>query len=90
MVSGYSKPLPKTENDPKNQDEYDWEKIRGKAEEFIFINSDNDPWQCTDVQGRIMADKVDGKLIVMHDGHMGSSYFNQPYKEFPLILSLIK
>jgi hypothetical protein len=37
-----------------------------------------------------MAGKVGGKLIVMHDGHMGSSYFNQPYKEFPLILSLIK
>lgn len=90
MVSGYSKPLPKTENDPKNQDEYDWEKIRGKAEEFIFINSDNDPWQCNDVQGKIMAGKVGGKLIVMHDGHMGSSYFNQPYKEFPLIMRLIK
>jgi len=37
-----------------------------------------------------MAGKVGGKLIVMHDGHMGSSYFNQPYKEFPLIMRLIK
>jgi len=90
LVSGYSKPLPKTANDPKNQDSYDWEKIRSKAGEFIFINSDNDPWQCTDAQGKIMADKLGGRVIVMHDGHMGSQFHNQSYKEFPLILELIK
>ncbi|MDO8530152.1 MAG: alpha/beta hydrolase [bacterium] len=89
LVSGYSKPLPKTEDDPKNKDEFDWGKIKGKAGEFIFINSDNDPWQCTDVQGKIMADNLGGKLIVMHDGHMGSQTQNQPYKEFPLLLELI-
>ena len=90
MVSGYSKPLPKTENDPKNQDEFNWGKIKDKAGEFIFINSDNDPWECTDVQGKIMQDNLGGKLIVMHDGHMGSQMYNQPYKEFPLILELVK
>jgi uncharacterized protein len=90
LISGYSKPLPKTENDPKNQDNFDWEKIKGKAGEFIFINSDNDPWQCTDVQGKIMADNLGGRLIVMHDGHMGSQTHKQEYKEFPLILELAK
>ena len=89
LVSGYAKPLPKTENDPKNQDEFNWGKIKGKANEFIFINSDNDPWECTDVQGKIMADNLGGKLIVRHDGHMGSQTHNQPYKEFPLLLELI-
>ena len=89
LVSGYAKPLPKTEKDPKNQDEFNWEKIKGKAGEFIFINSDNDPWECTDVQGKIMADNLNGRLIVMHDGHMGSQTYNQPYKEFPLLLELI-
>lgn len=89
LVSGYAKPLPKTENDPKNQDSFDWEKIKGKAAEFIFINSDNDPWECTDVQGKIMADNLGGRQIVMHDGHMGSQAYNQPYKEFPLLLQLI-
>jgi predicted alpha/beta hydrolase family esterase len=89
LVSGYSKPLPKTQNDPKNQDSFDWEKIKGKAEEFIFINSDNDPWECTDMQGKIMADKLGGRVVVMHDGHMGSQMFNQPYKEFPLLAELI-
>lgn len=89
LVSGYAKPLPKTDNDPKNQDEFNWDKIKGKAVEFIFINSDNDPWKCTNVQGKIMADNLDGKLIVMHDGHMGSQTYNQPYKEFPLLAILI-
>lgn len=90
LVSGYAKPLPKTENDQKNQDEFNWEKIKGKAAEFIFINSDNDPWECTDVQGKIMADNLEGKLIIRHDGHMGSTTYNQPYKEFPLILELVE
>lgn len=90
LVSGYSKPLPKTADDPKNQDSFDWEKIRGKAGEFVFINSDNDPWECTDAQGKIMADNLGGQLIIMHDGHMGSQTHSQLYKEFPLILELIK
>jgi len=90
LVSGYSKPLPETAADPKNQGRFDWEKIKGKADEFIFINSDNDPWECTDAQGKIMADNLGGRLIIMHDGHMGSQTQNQPYKEFPFILELIK
>jgi uncharacterized protein len=89
LVSGYAKPLPKTENDPKNQDSFNWEKIKGKAREFIFINSDNDPWECTEAQGKIMADILGGRLIVTHDGHMGSQAHNQPYKEFPLLLELV-
>ena len=89
LISGYAKPLPKTENDPQNQDEFNWGKIKGKAGEFIFINSDNDPWECTDLQGKIMADSLGGRLIIMHEGHMGSQTHNQPYKEFPLLLELI-
>jgi len=79
LVAGYSKPLPKTENDLKNQDEYNWDKIRGKAKEFVFINSDNDPWTCDDKQGKIMVDNLGGKQIVRHDGRMGSAMYNQPY-----------
>ncbi len=89
LVSGYAKPLPKTENDQKNQDDFNWEKIKGKADEFILINSYNDPWECTDTQGKIMADNLHGKLIIMHDGHVGSQKYNQSYKEFPLLATLI-
>ncbi|MFA5124457.1 MAG: alpha/beta fold hydrolase [Patescibacteria group bacterium] len=89
LVSGYAKALRKTADSEKNVDDYDWEKIKGKAEEFIFINSDNDPWTCDDTQGRIMFNHLGGSQIILHEGHMGSSYFNQPYKEFPFLLRLI-
>lgn len=73
------------------QASYDWNKIKNNVEDIIFINSDNDPWGCDDSQGRKMFNKLGGTLIVRHgEGHMGSSSFNQPYKEFPFLLKLIK
>lgn len=90
LVSGYAKTLRKDMESEKNVDEPNWEKVKGKAKEFIFINSDNDPWDCDDKEGRIMADHLGGRLIVRHDGHMGSTTHNQPYKEFPLLIDLIK
>jgi uncharacterized protein len=89
LVSGYAKALPKNEESEKNIDDFDWVKIKSKAEEFIFINSDNDPWGCDDKQGKILYDNLGGNLIIRHDGHMGSKTHNQPYKEFPLLLRLI-
>lgn len=73
------------------QEQYNWEKIADHVDDIIFINSDNDPWGCTDVEGRYMLDNVGkGKLIVMKgEGHMGSVKYNQIYNEFPLLLELI-
>ncbi|MCA9460095.1 MAG: alpha/beta hydrolase, partial [Nanoarchaeota archaeon] len=69
------------------QNSYDWDKIKSKCSDFIFINSNNDPWKCDDTQGRKMFDKLGGTLIIRDgEGHMGSSYFNQTYKEFPFLL----
>jgi hypothetical protein len=60
------------------------------VKDIIFINSDNDPWECTDIQGRIMFDHLGGTQIVLHgEGHMGSGTFKQPYKDFPLVAKLI-
>lgn len=73
----------------KGEDEYNWEKIRKNAGEIIFVNSTNDPWGCNDKQGRRMFDHLGGLLIVNNDGHMGSEYYKQPYREFPLLLRLI-
>lgn len=89
LVSGYAKALRKDMNSEKNVDDYKWEAIKPKCEKFIFINSDNDPWTCDDKQGRIMFDNLGGMQIILHEGHMGSNYYNQPYKEFPLLLKLI-
>ena len=91
LVSGYARP--KSDNskpEPILQDTYDWEKIKGNVEDIIFINSDNDPWGCDDVEGRYMLDHLGGTLIIRKgEGHMGSDKFNQPYREFPFLIKLI-
>lgn len=90
LVSGYAKVLRKNLQSEKNTEEPNWNAIKPHAEEFIFINSDNDPWGCDDKQGRIMREHLGGRLIIRHDGHMGSTTHNQPYKEFPFLLEWIQ
>lgn len=88
LVSGYAESLvenPESQNHPV----LDWGKIKTHVNEIVFINSDNDPWGCDDKQGKIMFEKLGGILIVHHEGHMGSTKYNQPYKEFPLLLKLV-
>lgn len=71
--------------------EYDWERIKSNAKDFLFINSDNDPWGCDHKQGLRLFEKLGGTLVIRHgEGHMGSEKFNQPYKEFPLLLKLLE
>lgn len=72
------------------QDSYDWQKIQANTKEIYLLNSDNDPWGCNDQQARLVAEKLNTPLIVMFgQGHMGSSSFNQPYKELPLVKRLL-
>jgi len=73
----------------EREEEYNWTTIKSNVEQIITINSTNDPWGCDDTQGRKIFDHVGGLFIVNTDGHMGSTYFKQPYKEFPLITKLI-
>lgn len=89
LVSGYAKALRKDMDSEKNVDEYDWEAIKMKSQQFVFINSDNDPWTCDDKQGRIMFDNLGGLQIILHEGHMGSTTHKQSYKNFPLLLKSI-
>jgi predicted alpha/beta hydrolase family esterase len=90
LVSGYAKTLRANTDEPKNEAEPIWDKIKGKAKQFVFINSDNDPWGCNDKQGRIMLDHLGGILVIPKgEGHMGSTTYNQPYKEHPLVIKLL-
>ncbi len=92
LVAGYARPKGKDKKpEAILQEKYNWEKIKENVEEIIFINSDNDPWRCDDIEGRYMLDQLGkGKLIIMKsEGHMGSDTYNQPYKEFPFLLKLI-
>lgn len=71
-------------------DSYDWQKIKVNSENFIFINSINDPWGCDDRHGRELLSRLGGMIIINHEGHMGSDAYHQPYKEFPLLVKLIE
>lgn len=89
LVAGYSMRLPNEATDPVLQDSYDWDKIRQNVQDIVFINSVNDPWGCDAEQGRLMFDKLGGTQIIRNDGHFGSTTYDQPYKEFPLLKALV-
>lgn len=75
---------------PLMQEQYDWEKIKRNANEFIFINTTRDPYGCNDVQGRKMLDVLGGtQIIIDSDTHFGTSEFNDVCEEFPLLVKLI-
>jgi len=89
LVSGFYEKLKKS-NTKILQEKYDWGTIKSHVNEIFFINSDDDPWGCNYKQGFGMFEKLGGTLIVRHgEGHMGSDYFNQPYKEFPLLEKIL-
>ena len=92
LVAGYAKQREGSDKpDAILQSSYNWGKIKKNVHEIYFINSDNDPWKCDDVQGRYMFDHLGGTQIILHgEGHMGSDTFKQPYKEFPLLVKLIE
>ena len=99
LVAGFARLLRKMEDDslkklekdaePILQEKYNWEKIKNNVQDIIFINSENDPWGCNDKEGEYMQEHLGGRLIVNHDGYMGSEKFNQPYKNFPLLEQLL-
>lgn len=85
LVAGFSEPLA-GDRDVILQEDYNWQKIKEGAQNFVIFNSDNDPWGCDDKQGRRLQENLGGKLIIKHEGHFGSNSMNQPYKEFPELL----
>lgn len=88
LVAGFVEPLPDPDVNTILQESYDWGKIRAHADQFVILNSDNDPWGCDDTHGRKMFDNLGGTLVIRHDGHFGSNSGDQ-YKEFPLLKALI-
>lgn len=91
LVAGYYRPISDESTSMLPENGFDWELLKGKSSEYVFINSDNDPWKCTDEQAREAANSLDAPLIVnFGQGHMGSGTFNQPYREFDLLKRVIK
>lgn len=88
LVAGFSRHL--NHPSPILQEKYLWDKIKQNVKDIIFINSDDDPYNCNDKEGQYMFQHLGGTLIVRHgEGHFGSNTFKQPYKEFPLLEKLL-
>lgn len=69
---------------------FDWEKVKANTKNIVLINSDNDPWNCTDAQAREPAKKLGAQFVFAKgEGHMGSDSFKQPYREFPILKDLL-
>ncbi len=67
----------------------DFEKIRGKAENFVFVHSDNDPY-CPLDHPKYLTDQVNGGLIIKPgQGHFNTEVGNK-YKQFPELLEIIQ
>lgn len=91
LVAGYARPKGEKKPEKILQDSYNWGKIKSNVKNMYFINSDNDPWGCNDIEGRYLLDHLKGTLIIKKgEGHMGSDKMNQPYKQFPLLVKLIE
>ena len=89
LVAGFITPLQHmTKDHPTFPRDLDTEAVRAQEIDFTFIHSDNDPWGCDHHQGEAMREKLGGTLVIMtQEGHFGSNQFDQPYKEFPLLLA---
>lgn len=68
---------------------FDFQKIKDSCNQFYFIHSDNDKYDCGVENGEILKDNLGGELIIMEgQGHfsLGSS---EKYISFPELLELI-
>jgi predicted alpha/beta hydrolase family esterase len=92
LVAGYYAPIDDPEQGGRShlmlpEGGFDWDRIRTAAQQFVLINSDNDPWGCTAERAQSVAEELDGTLIVAEgQGHMGAfGRFIEPVTELPLL-----
>ena len=71
------------------KESFDFEKIKAKADKFVFLHSDNDPYVPLE-QARYLSEQVGGELIIKTaQGHFNTE-LSESYKEFPLLLHIIE
>lgn len=71
-------------------EEYDWQKIKTKAKNFIIIHSDDDPY-CPLDDAKWLAKTLDGELIIKKSQkHFSTGSAGSQYKQFPFLLKLIQ
>ncbi|MBI5223870.1 serine hydrolase family protein [Candidatus Micrarchaeota archaeon] len=80
LVAGFAKDLGIDQIRNFVDQDFNWQKIKSKAEKIIILNSDNDPYIRLD-EGERMATLLGAEFIVEHNaGHLneGSGFTNYP------------
>lgn len=92
LVGSFSEPLNKDESARRSglfAKPFNFELIKSKSKQFIFIHSDNDPY-CPLEQAQYLHKKLGGEFRLIP----GQKHFNleasPSYKEFPGLLEIIK
>ena len=87
LVCGFTNDLGIDEIKDFFKSDFDWEKIKSKAEKFVIMNSDNDPYMKIE-EGKILHEKLGGELIIEHNaGHINEE---AGFKKYPKLLDLIR
>ena len=68
---------------------FDFSKIKQKANKFIFIHSDNDPY-CPLEQAEFLHKKIGGEFILMPGQQHFSRHLDPKYDRFPELIKVIK
>lgn len=68
---------------------FDYAKIKQKANKFIVVHSDNDPY-CPLSGARWIAKQLDAEFILIPGGQHFSSHIDPAYKQFPKLIEIIK
>jgi len=87
LVAGFAKDLGIPQIRGFIDTDFDWEKIKAKADRFIVINSDNDPYIPLS-EGERLAKLLNAELIVEH----GAGHINEGsgYTKYPRLLGLLR
>ncbi|OGL34721.1 hypothetical protein A3F65_03435 [Candidatus Saccharibacteria bacterium RIFCSPHIGHO2_12_FULL_47_16b] len=68
---------------------FDFEKIKNKAEKFIVVHSDNDPY-CPLDGAKWIAEQLQAEFILLPGQQHFSSHIDPKYKRFPKLIEIIK
>ena len=77
-------------DDLKGMDiDFDYEKIKSKADKFIVIHSDNDPY-CPLDDAKWISNKLNAEFILLPGQQHFSSHIDPKYKKFPKLVEIVK
>lgn len=77
-------------DDLKGMDiDFNYDLIKSKADKFIVIHSDNDPY-CPLEDAKWIAKKLDAEFILLPGQQHFSSHIDPKYKKFPKLIEIVR